>query len=182
MCKIFLLFSAAGLEVRVTTNPTMRKGISSSPHSSHLVLSLSLSGEMELQLIDINSAQDLWLERSWDLGESGNLIWLGRIDSPPAWQGGKGFVVKMGLHNVLAVCAVLYIAVHTGAGLNISTGLIWFCMLSVKPFLTVDAELHWLWLLCWQNNKQSAILWWISKQRHAFSGRWDILYSVGTFE
>lgn len=47
MCKMFLLFGAAGLEVRVTTNPTMGKGISSSPHSSHLVLPLSLSGEME---------------------------------------------------------------------------------------------------------------------------------------
>lgn len=48
MCKMFLLFSAAGLEVRVSTNPmSMREGISSSPHSSHLVLPLSLSGEME---------------------------------------------------------------------------------------------------------------------------------------
>lgn len=51
MCKTSSFFCSSvqqGLEAIASGNPTvMREGISSSPHSSPLVRSLSLSGEME---------------------------------------------------------------------------------------------------------------------------------------
>lgn len=150
---------ATGLEVIPSGDPTvMREGISSSPHSSPLDLPLSLSGKWNLQLIDINSAQDLWSERSCDLGESGNLIWPGRIDNPPTWQGGKGLVIKIGLHNVrcvLALC-VLYCTCVIRAELFDCADLI--SRAKCETFFNCgDPELPQLWLLRRHNKSQSAV-------------------------
>lgn len=67
----------------MVTPQIMCEGIGSYPRSSPLFSLCLCPEEWNLQLIDINSAQDLWLEKSRDLGESRNLIRLGRIDSPP---------------------------------------------------------------------------------------------------
>lgn len=82
MCKIFSFVSAAGLEVIVSGNPTVRLLVP--PLTHRLLISLCLClGKWNLQLIDINRICGRRGAGTWDVDESGNLIWLDGIDSPP---------------------------------------------------------------------------------------------------